>query len=105
MNHIEIYFARFGEDRICELTGKPGGDIHHIEARGMGGRKSVDYIENLMCLCREAHEFFGDKKQYKDWLMTIHLEYMEDQTPLYQKRIDNNLLIFMGELGKVRFLM
>jgi predicted restriction endonuclease len=47
-------------------------DIHHIEARGMGGSKHADRIENLMALCRKHHEMYGDRKQWKDWLQKVH---------------------------------
>jgi hypothetical protein len=56
------------------VCGKTAVDIHHIEARGMGGTTTKDVIENLMCLCRECHLKYGDKKQYKEWLKDIHQE-------------------------------
>jgi hypothetical protein len=56
----------------CEVCGGVGTDIHHIEARGMGGTKKADVIENLMCCCRECHIKYGDKKQYKEFLKDIH---------------------------------
>jgi hypothetical protein len=40
----------------------------------MGGNKKADVIENLMCLCREHHLEYGDKKQYKEFLKEIHLK-------------------------------
>lgn len=40
----------------------------------MGGSKSKDYIENLMALCREDHEKYGDKVHYYDYLNQIHEE-------------------------------
>ena len=47
-------------------------DIHHIHARGMGGTKQADNIENLMALCRNCHIEYGDKKQHIDFLVEIH---------------------------------
>jgi 5-methylcytosine-specific restriction endonuclease McrA len=41
-------------------------------ARGMGGSKEADNINNLMALCRECHLEYGDKKQYIDYLKEIH---------------------------------
>lgn len=58
----------------CELCDAQLTDIHHIEARGMGGTKKVDTIENLMGLCRSCHLEYGDKKQYMDYLKDKHKE-------------------------------
>lgn len=77
-NHTKVYLKYFGftgEDFIpCEVCGKRAVDIHHIEARGMGGTKKVDTIENLMALCREHHLQYGDKKQYMEFLIQKHKE-------------------------------
>jgi hypothetical protein len=76
--HTLTYFNHFGYDISdfipCEVCGKQAVDIHHIEARGIGGSKEADNIENLMALCREDHLKYGDKKQYKEYLKTIHAE-------------------------------
>jgi len=37
----------------------------------MGGRKSMDFLENLIALCRECHVEYGDKKQWKEFLNNI----------------------------------
>ncbi len=75
-NHTKIYFDYFGYDKNsfieCEVCGAKAVDIHHIERRGMGGSKSADRIENIMALCRKHHEEFGDKKQWKEWLIKLH---------------------------------
>jgi len=49
-------------------------DIHHIDARGMGGTGLQDVIENLMALCRYHHNLHGDKKLEKNWLRKLHQE-------------------------------
>jgi 5-methylcytosine-specific restriction endonuclease McrA len=54
------------------VCGSQAVDVHHIEARGMGGNKKADVIENLMGLCRKCHIEYGDKKQYKEFLKDIH---------------------------------
>ena len=78
--HTKIYLDYFGfyeSDFIpCEICGKRAVDIHHINARGMGGSKSKDTIENLMALCRQDHIEWGDKKQFKEELQQIHDEYI-----------------------------
>ena len=76
--HVMTYLNHFGYDISdfipCEVCGKKAIDIHHVEARGLGGSKEADAIENLMALCREDHVKFGDKKQYKDFLKEKHQE-------------------------------
>lgn len=78
--HTKIYLQYFGYfegDFIrCEICGKQAVDIHHINARGMGGSKEADKIENLMAVCRQCHIEFGDKKQYKEELKQIHNEHI-----------------------------
>jgi len=80
--HTKIYMDYFGYDLSdwmpCEICGCGSVDIHHIEARGMGGSKLKDNIENLMALCRGHHIFYGDKKQYKEMLKEVHLKFMKN---------------------------
>ena len=74
--HTQIYLQGMGYKKTdfipCEVCGSQAVDIHHINARGMGGSKIADVIENLMGLCRKCHIEYGDKKQYKDFLKDIH---------------------------------
>ena len=74
--HTKLYMSFFGycqDDFIpCEICGARAVDIHHIDARGMGGSKSKDTIDNLMAVCREHHLEFGDKKQHIEYLKLIH---------------------------------
>lgn len=76
--HTKIYFDFFRYDNsdfiTCEACDKYRAvDIHHIEARGMGGSNTKDHIDNLMGLCRECHERYGDKKDWKEWLTKVHM--------------------------------
>ena len=79
----EIYCGYFGYSEgdfiPCEICGKEAVDIHHIDARGMGGdpTESKDKIENLMALCREDHETYGDITDYKPLLRQIHEKKMK----------------------------
>lgn len=77
-NYVRIYLEKFGygtSDFIpCEVCSKKAVDIHHIEARGMGGSKDKDTIENIMALCRSCHIKYGDKKDFKDYLKDIHMK-------------------------------
>jgi predicted restriction endonuclease len=72
--HTKIYFEHYGYDISdfipCEICGTKAVDIHHIDARGMGGTNK-DNINNLMALCRICHLYYGDKKEYKDYLKSI----------------------------------
>jgi 5-methylcytosine-specific restriction endonuclease McrA len=74
--HTQIYLKAMGYDTTdfipCEVCQAKAVDIHHIEARGMGGSKEADTIENLMALCRQCHTNLGDKKQYKELLVATH---------------------------------
>jgi 5-methylcytosine-specific restriction endonuclease McrA len=72
--HTKIYFEHYGYDISdfipCEICGAKAVDIHHIDARGMGGTNK-DNINNLMALCRKCHIYYGDKKEFKDYLKNI----------------------------------
>ncbi len=80
--HVKIYNDAFGykvgDYRACELTGREGTDIHHIEARQMGGdpEGNKDRIENLMALNRTDHIKYGDVNKYKAFLFRKHKEHL-----------------------------
>ena len=69
----------------CEVCGARATDIHHIEARGMGGTSLKDDINNLMALCRKCHIDYGDKKQFMDFLKSKHEELIERKKRDYGK--------------------
>jgi 5-methylcytosine-specific restriction endonuclease McrA len=75
-NHTKVYLKGMGYDTTdfipCEICQAKAVDIHHIEARGMGGSKQADTIENLMAVCRQCHNTYGDLKEYKEMLKEIH---------------------------------
>ena len=79
--HTKIYFDYFGytgqEYIACEVCGARAVDIHHIFARGMGGAKEADRIDNLMAVCRSCHVKYGDKKQYVEFLIEKHQEFID----------------------------
>jgi 5-methylcytosine-specific restriction endonuclease McrA len=74
--HVKLYLDYFGYDQSdwigCEVCNKTAVDIHHINARGMGGTSKPDTIDNLQALCRECHTLFGDKTEYKSLLIDMH---------------------------------
>lgn len=82
--HTRLYLDEMNYDETdfipCEVCGVKATDIHHIDARGMGGSKTSDYIENLMALCRNCHERWGDIKHHKDFLRDVH------ELRMYQRR-------------------
>ena len=84
--HTKLYFDFFGVEydpvsgwHNCksEISGLKADDLHHIDCKGMGGSKTKDNIENLIALTRDEHEKYGDKKQYIDYLKTVHSDYIE----------------------------
>lgn len=74
-NYIKIFMEFYGytaDDVIpCGICNEPSADVHHIEARGMGGSKNKDYIENLIPLCRLHHHRYGDIPSQKEYLKEI----------------------------------
>ena len=72
----------------CEMCGCQGQDIHHIKARGLGGSKCMDYIENLICLCRDCHNRAERDKQFNTYCRIQHLENIKKY--LYENYIDRN---------------
>ena len=81
-NHTKVYMEYFGyqivEDAYCELCGKPCGPPHHIQARGLGGSKERDNIENLIGLCYTHHIDAEDHVYSKEYLTKIHLQFMKE---------------------------
>jgi hypothetical protein len=80
--HTKIYLDAMLYDQSdfipCEICLQKAADIHHIDARGMGGdpQGKKDSIGNLMALCREHHESLGDKEQYMEALYIIHASFI-----------------------------
>jgi len=74
----------------CEICDQRAADVHHIDARGMGGTTKEPHVRDLMALCREDHELYGDRKDAKKLLRTIH------RLRMYARRImiaTNRLMI------------
>lgn len=76
--HTKIYFRDSGLNPFdftpCEICDSEAVDIHHIDARGMGGDPtgSKDVFGNLMALCRVCHDTYGDISDLKHKLRKIH---------------------------------
>tara|TARA_R100000808_G_C2057481_1_gene90354 strand:- start:197 stop:511 length:315 start_codon:yes stop_codon:yes gene_type:complete len=78
-NHTKVYmqFFDYGEEDfiMCEFCQQDRAvDIHHLDARGMGGSKNKDYIENLMGLCRDCHNKCENDKMFNFFARIKHLE-------------------------------
>lgn len=82
--YTRLYMTKMGYDESdfipCEVCKAKAVDIHHINARGMGGTGTKDTIENLMALCRTCHVKYGDKKKFIDILQDIHNEQIANVT-------------------------
>ena len=54
----------------CEVCGTTAVDIHHIQARGLGGdRKGTkNRIDNLIALCRSCHIKAENNKDFNNQL-------------------------------------
>ena len=55
---------------LCEHCSKVAIDIHHIDARGLGGdaRGHRNQIENLIALCRSCHIKAETNKDFNNQL-------------------------------------
>jgi 5-methylcytosine-specific restriction endonuclease McrA len=97
-NHTKVYLQGMGYTEFdyieCERCKRPACDIHHINPRGMGGSKKMDFIENLMALCRPCHNRadFG-KENYTEEYQQIHNEYMKHRSN-YLDRIEKASQLF-----------
>jgi hypothetical protein len=81
--HVKTYLDYFGYDQSswipCEMCGQTAVDINHIDAKGMGGSKLKDNIENLMAMCRKCHMDLGDKKEHKVMMKVVHQVKMNER--------------------------
>ena len=69
------YFGYIKDDYIpCTTCGSRAVDIHHIDARGMGGSKHKDFIENLAALCRQCHNKAESDKNFNKLVKINHLK-------------------------------
>ena len=55
---------------LCEHCSRVAVDIHHIDARGLGGdpRGHRNQIENLIALCRSCHIKAETNKEFNNQL-------------------------------------
>jgi len=60
----------------CAVTGERANDIHHIDARGMGGTKREESICNLIPVTRKVHDDLGDKSDHKVFLFEKNCDFI-----------------------------
>ena len=84
-NHVDIY-RQFWWDELtlaqteqCNVCGEWGGDIHHLSSRGLGSSKFKNYIENLICLCRNCHLTCHSNKEFNNKARVINLRNIADK--------------------------
>ena len=74
--HTKIYFDYYGYDETdfvaCEVCKSKAVDIHHLIAKGMGGSKTKDYIENLIAVCRNCHVKCHSSIEFNNKAKEIH---------------------------------
>tara|TARA_A100000171_G_scaffold37411_1_gene36408 strand:- start:258 stop:518 length:261 start_codon:yes stop_codon:yes gene_type:complete len=70
------------EDCSCDLCGNQGTEIHHIQNKGAGGSKCLDFIENLACLDRSCHTLCHDDPKTNIKLKLIILDKVKEQIKL-----------------------
>jgi len=72
LDYFETYYNRDPHELLCEIPGcnKRCVDIHHILGKGKYPELKDD-INNLIGLCREHHEEYGQKKQFIEFLKKI----------------------------------
>ena len=76
--HTKIYLDYYSYDETdfigCEICNSKSVDIHHLIAKGMGGSKTKDYIENLIAVCRICHVKCHSNKEFNNNAKEIHLK-------------------------------
>jgi len=77
---------------LSEISGGRCVDIHHIDCRGMGGKKKKYNINELVGLTRDEHIYFGDKEQYMDFLTEVHNSFLTTQVPWAETNPDCPIL-------------
>ena len=86
-------FFDYGEQDfvMCEMCMQDRAvDIHHIQGRGMGGSNQMDFIENLVGLCRECHLKAESDSSFNMFCRIKHLENVCHQVYArieYEKRL------------------
>jgi 5-methylcytosine-specific restriction endonuclease McrA len=83
--YFAVYLEAFGydlDDRpICEITGRPADQIHHLVPRSKQGQ---DVPENLIALIQEIHDLVENReRRINELLKTAHQLFTDTKKPLY----------------------
>jgi len=104
--HTIIYMKAFGysegEFIPCEISGYFSNDIHHIEARGMGGdpTRQKDRIENLMAVTRKYHDLYGDSPEFMAYLYRQHEQSMIDAGVKFSEKYIHDKIDYYSQIEK-----
>lgn len=77
--YMVFYNKLSTNDCDCDLCGNQGTEIHHIQNKGSGGSKCLDYIENLACLDRSCHDLCHNDAKTNLKLKLIILDKVKEQ--------------------------
>lgn len=72
LDYMEKHHNLLPHELLCEIPGcgAPVVDIHHIKGKGTNP-ELINEITNLIGLCRNCHEKYGQKKQYIEFLKSL----------------------------------
>ena len=90
--YIDFFDYKIPSDVTSEISGQRAVDVHHIEARGMGGSKSKDNILNLIGLTRDEHNKAESGEHSKDFLRIIHYRFILNNAQDAYKLSDEDLI-------------
>ena len=82
------------------MSGMESQDIHHLQHKGMGSSKHLDFIENLVALSREEHDRCHNDKAYNHEVQIRHLEYIRLKRPDYDMRPEYNEILKLHYLNE-----
>lgn len=73
--YTKTYLKYFGFDESdfipCEICGSKAVDIHHLEPKSRAKAK-VNFIDNLMALCRVCHDDCGRSYSMNEHAKLLH---------------------------------
>lgn len=93
-NYTKTYYQFFdlipSDIIICEICDfRPSVDIHHIVARSQEKSLENDII-NLMAVCRECHNEYGDRKIAIKFLFKKHIQNLNNYKQAdYESKLPN----------------